>query len=188
MVQPPRPIMAAAEHPPSLTSDRPARWVVCADCDAPVPAFHEDASTAQHGITVWADCPECNVTGISADRTLEPSVQDLLQRLADRVQVARWRVENTEATHAVWCDRLDQRTDALSLALRMAEEAVRIGSGDSIRRSTVQAVRMHTADVEDAHEMLGRAISEVTEAKGRLKAAEDLLNHVVRGIKAGAFL
>lgn len=179
MVQPRRPIMAAAEHPASLTSDRPARWVVCADCDAPVPAFHEDASTAVHGITVWADCPTCNVTGISADRTLDDSTQDLLTRCADRVQIAKWRVEGHEARHAEWCDRLDQRSTALRDALRMAEEAARIGSGDSIRRSTAEAVRMHTADVEDAHEMLDSIIHDLHRAKDRLKDAQGLLQHVV---------
>jgi hypothetical protein len=42
-------------------------YVVCADCGRGVPAFIEDASTAVHGITVWADCPACMVTGICAD-------------------------------------------------------------------------------------------------------------------------
>lgn len=41
-------------------------YVVCADCGRGVPAFIEDAATAVHGITVWADCPECMVTGIDA--------------------------------------------------------------------------------------------------------------------------
>jgi len=164
---------------PKPEEDRPA-WVVCADCDAPVPAFHEDAATAVHGITVWADCPDCNVTGISADRTLDATLQDLLTRCAARVNVCQWRIDGLMGDYDGWTDIIDKRNESLRQAVADAQKA-----DDDLRPSAMEWVKTWVRDVEDAHAAQARVFSAIEEAKERKADAERVLQCAVRFIQRG---
>lgn len=173
--------MANLMEPDAPTATKPEdecpMWVVCADCGGAVPAFHEDASTAVHGITVWADCDLCGVTGLSATHSLSESEIEILNRLEQRVRVCGWRIDGLMSRYDDLAADLDRRTALLSEANAAALEAVKTGDAAKVTAAAA-VVKMWCDDVADAHE----GLEAVVEALRAARVSEDDARGMLKGV------